>query len=118
MVALDSMVTLDVEVKLIVDVLYPAVVDGLNERVGMESGVSTARMKKQKREEMFFWYNLKYAYIEENSQWLTHSDHHAIHIGVSDHTLYDHLQISLSCIDGDGTVAVTFVPKLTSSNLC
>ena len=53
MVALDSMVTLDVEVKLIVDVLYPAVIDGLNERVGMESGVSTARMKKQKGEEMF-----------------------------------------------------------------
>ena len=34
------MVTLDVEVNPIVDVLYPAVVDGLNERVGVENGVS------------------------------------------------------------------------------
>ena len=53
MVALDSMVTLDVEVKPIVDVLYPAVVDGLNERARVESGVSTARMKKQERRECF-----------------------------------------------------------------
>ena len=41
------MVTLDVEVNPIVDVLYPAVVDGLNERVGVENGVSTL----EKREE-------------------------------------------------------------------
>ena len=41
------MVALDVEVNPIVDVLYPAVVDGLNERVGVENGVS----KLEKREE-------------------------------------------------------------------
>ena len=34
------MVTLDVEANPIVDVLYPAMVDGLNERVGVENGVS------------------------------------------------------------------------------
>ena len=41
------MVTLEVEVNPIVDMLYPAVVDGLNERVGVENGVS----KLEKREE-------------------------------------------------------------------
>ena len=41
------MITLDVEVKTIADVLSPTVVDGLNERAGVESGVSIFRIKKQ-----------------------------------------------------------------------
>ena len=41
------MVTLDVEVNPIVDMLYPAVVDGLNERVGVENGVSKGKKEEE-----------------------------------------------------------------------
>ena len=47
MVTLDAMATFDAEVKAFVDVLYPAVVHGCNERAGVESEMSTIRMKKQ-----------------------------------------------------------------------
>ena len=47
------MVTLDGEVKPIADIRSPALVDGLNERARAEFGVSTIRIKKQRRNGVF-----------------------------------------------------------------